>query len=98
MNTENSTHLILGFTGGIGHAVAVALSQRNVSIKVLVRNADKAKKYSDGIKNLEIIRGDASKPEDLKKAFPGIDVVHYCINVPYQHWKKNASQLLKKLC
>lgn len=95
MNTENPTHLILGFTGGIGHAVAVALSKRNISIKVLVRNADKAKKYTDGIKNLEIIQGDASKTEDLKKAFQKIDVVYYCINVPYHHWEKHALQLLK---
>ena len=95
MNTDNSTHLILGFTGGIGHAVAVALSKRNISIKVLVRNADKANKYTDGISNLEIVQGDASKVEDLKKAFQGIDVVHYCINVPYNHWEKHALQLLK---
>ena len=95
MNPDKPTHLILGFTGGIGHAVAIALSKRNVPIKVLVRNAEKAKKYTDGLHNLEIIQGDASKPEDLKKAFQGIDVVHYCINVPYHHWEKHALQLLK---
>ena len=66
MNTDNPTHLILGFTGGIGHAVAMALDKRNIQTKVLVRDVDKAKKYLDEIRNLEIIQGDASKPEDLK--------------------------------
>jgi nucleoside-diphosphate-sugar epimerase len=96
MNSENPTHLILGFTGGIGHAVAVALSKRNIPIKVLVRNADKAKKYADGINNLEIIQGDAANLQDLKKVFQGISVVHYCVNIPYQHWEKEALPLFKK--
>lgn len=95
MNTDNHTHLILGFTGGIGHAVAQALDKRNIPIKVLVRDVDKAEKYLDEIRNLEIIQGDASKPEDLKKAFQGVDVVHYCINIPYHQWEKQALRLLK---
>ena len=81
MKTENHTHLILGFTGGIGHAVALSLSKRNIPIKVLVRDEEKAKKYTDEIQNLEVIRGDASLPEDLNKAFQGVSVVHYCLNV-----------------
>lgn len=96
MNSDNPTHLILGFTGGIGHAVAVALSKRNTPIKVLVRNADKAKKYADGINNLEIIQGDAGNLDDLKKVFQEISVVHYCVNIPYQNWEKEALPLFKK--
>lgn len=96
MNSDNPTHLILGFTGGIGHAVALALSKRNIPIKVLVRNADKAKKYTDGINNLEIIQGDGANLQDLKKAFQGISMVHYCINIPYHKWEKQALQLFKK--
>jgi nucleoside-diphosphate-sugar epimerase len=96
MNSDNHTHLILGFTGGIGHAVALALNQRNITIRVLVRDADKTKKYIDGIENLEIIEGDAANLQDLKKAFDGIGVVHYCINIPYHHWEEQALQLFKK--
>ena len=97
MSTDDHTHLILGFTGGIGHAVALSLSKRNIPIKVLVRDKEKAKKFTDEIQNLEIIPGDASIPEDLNKAFQGVSVVHYCLNVPYHHWEKKSLRLLK-LC
>ncbi len=96
MNKDNPTHLILGFTGGIGHAVALDLSKRNISVKAMIRDKAKAQKYINGLNNLMLISGDASNPGDLKKAFRGIDVVHYCINVPYPQWEKNALQLLKK--
>jgi len=92
----NHTHLILGFTGGIGRAVAASLSKRNIPMKVLVRDANKAEKYTNGIQNLEIVEGDASKPEDLNKAFEGIKYVYYCINVPYNQWEEKALPLLKK--
>ena len=93
--SKDTTHLILGFTGGIGRAVALALSKREIPTRVLVRNPQKATKYSKGLKNLDIIAGDASKPEDLKVAFQGVDVVYYCVNVPYHQWEKHALQLLK---
>lgn len=91
----DTTHLILGFTGGIGRAVALALSKRNIPIKVLVRDSGKAKKYTEGLKDVDMILGDASKPEDLDTVFKDVSVVHYCINVPYNKWEENALRLLK---
>lgn len=96
MKNDNPTHLILGFTGGIGHAVALALNTRNIPVKAMVRDKAKAQKYMDGFKNVKLLSGDASEPGDLKKAFKGIDVVHYCINIPYPQWEKKALPLLKK--
>lgn len=91
----NHTHLILGLTGGIGKAVATSLNVRNIPIKALVRDSGKAEKYTGGIQNIEIIEGDVSKPEDLNKAFEGVDYVYYCINVPYNLWEEKALRLLK---
>jgi len=91
----NHTHLILGFTGGIGRAVALALSKRDIMIRVLVRDRKKASKYTEGLNNLEIIVGDAARSEDLRKAFNGVQVVHYCINMPYNLWEEKALRLLK---
>ena len=93
MNT--TTHLILGLTGGIGRAVANSLSNRNIPMKALVRNGGKAAKYIEGIQNIEIVEGDASNPDDLKKAFEGINIVYYCLNVPYNQWEQKALRLLK---
>lgn len=89
----HTTHLILGFTGGIGRAVALALSKRNLPVRVLVRNIEKAKKYATGLKNLEFIEGNADNPEDLEKAMSGIGIVYYCVNVPYHQWEKDAIRL-----
>ena len=88
-------HLILGLTGGIGRATANSLSHRNIPIRALVRDAGKAAKYTEGIQNIEIVTGDASQPKDLKKAFEGIEVVYYCINIPYNLWEQKALKLLK---
>ena len=92
---DNAKHLILGLTGGIGRAVAKSLSKRNIPIKALVRNAGKAAKYIEGIENISIIEGDVSKPTDLKQAFESIEIVYYCVNIPYNLWDKKALQLLK---
>jgi nucleoside-diphosphate-sugar epimerase len=92
----NNTQLILGFTGGIGRAVALALSKRNIPMKALVRDKTKAEKYVVGLNNLTLIEGDASNPADLEKAFKGIDIVYYCINIPYPQWEKHALSLLSK--
>lgn len=92
---SNTTHLILGLTGGIGRAVALSLSKRKIPVRALVRDAAKAQKYIKDIENIELIVGDASNANDLKKVFAGIDTVYYCINIPYNLWEKNALRLLK---
>jgi NAD(P)-dependent dehydrogenase (short-subunit alcohol dehydrogenase family) len=61
MTKSNNKQLILGFTGGIGRAVAVALTKRNIPVVALVRNTEKAAGYAAGIEGLELIEGDASQ-------------------------------------
>ena len=89
------TQLILGFTGGIGRAVATALSKREIPIKALVRDVQKASRYTDGLKNIEIIEGAGSVQADIDKAFEGVSHVHYCINMPYNRWEQQALKMLK---
>jgi nucleoside-diphosphate-sugar epimerase len=93
MNMQS--HLILGFTGGIGRAVATALSKREIRIKALVRDVQKASRYTDGLMNIEIVEGDGSVQADLDKAFDGVSHVHYCINMPYNRWEQQALKMLK---
>jgi nucleoside-diphosphate-sugar epimerase len=90
---SDKTQLILGFTGGIGRAVALALNKRNIPTKALVRNPEKARKYAEGLSNLEIIPGDASVLEDVDRAMKDVSVVYYCVNIPYQAWEKSAIKL-----
>lgn len=94
MQQEDRKHLILGITGGIGHAVAMALHKRGIRAKALVRNPQKAQKYIAELANIELLQGDAANIPDLEKAFEGIDTVYYCINIPYPQWSENAYDLL----
>jgi nucleoside-diphosphate-sugar epimerase len=95
MKTEQA-HLILGLTGGIGRATALALSKRNIPIKALVRNKSKALKYTEGIDNVDLLTGDASDSDDLAVAFEGVSTVYYCVNIPYPQWDNLAISLLSK--
>jgi nucleoside-diphosphate-sugar epimerase len=92
MTTDN-TQLILGFTGGIGRAVALALSKRKIPIKALVRNKEKAEKYAKGINNIQLIEGDAGNDDDVKQVMKGVSVVYYCVNIPYPQWEEKALKL-----
>lgn len=92
MTTDN-TQLILGFTGGIGRAAALALSNKGIPIRALVRDKQKAEKYAKGLQNLEIIVGDAGEETDVDKAMKGVDAVYYCVNVPYPQWEERAIKL-----
>jgi len=90
---KSSTHLILGFTGGIGRSVALALNKREIHTRVMVRNPEKAKTYASELNNLEIIQGDVMNSEDVNKAMNGVSVVYYCVNIPYPAWEKYALKL-----
>lgn len=90
---NSSKHLILGFTGGIGRAVGLALSKRGVPIRAMVRNKDKAHVYAQGIEGIELMEGDASNEADLDNAMKNVSMVYYCINIPYHLWEKQALRL-----
>jgi uncharacterized protein YbjT (DUF2867 family) len=92
MTKSNNKQLILGFTGGIGRAVAVALTKRNIPVVALVRNTEKAAGYAAGIEGLELIEGDASNADDVERAMRDVKVVHYCLNVPISNMGKGGSQ------
>jgi len=87
------TQLILGLTGGIGRAVALALSKRDIPIRALVRNKEKAMKYIQGLRNIELFEGDAANEQDVANAMQDVSVVYYCVNVPYPQWEELALKL-----
>lgn len=87
--------LVVGATGGIGRAAVKAIVEKDSPVRVLVRSKQKADKYFFGMKNVEILEGDASKPVDLKKAIKGCSSLFYCANVPYTDWIEKTRQLLK---
>jgi nucleoside-diphosphate-sugar epimerase len=91
---EKNTHVIRGFTGGIGRAVAQALVKRNEKVVCLVRDIEKAQKYAGELQGLEFVKGDASQRADVESVLQNASTVYYCINVPYPEWEENARELL----
>ncbi len=87
-------HLIIGFTGGIGRATAKALLAKGESVVALVRNLEKAKKYGEGLAEIEFIQGDAANLSDVEKALENCSTIYYCTNVPYPNWQAEARELL----
>lgn len=62
--------LIIGATGSVGFEVAKRLNDLNKSVKIAVRNPDKAK--SIDLDKVEFIHFEYMKPETFEKAFKGI--------------------------
>lgn len=62
--------LIIGATGSVGFEVAKRLNKLNKSVKIAVRNPERAK--STELEKVEFIHFEYMKPETFEKAFKGI--------------------------
>src|SRR5512142_868928 len=69
--------LITGATGCIGFALVKRLSEIGQSMRVVVRNPDRAV-HLRSIPNVEIIFGDLSQPESLRNCAKGCSLVYHC--------------------
>jgi len=63
--------LVIGGTGTVGSQVVSQLLERDVPVRALVRNPEKAQFPAQ----VEVVRGDLTLPETLDAALRGIDVV-----------------------
>ena len=89
-----STHLVVGATGGIGRAAVKALAARGESVRVLVRDRNKAERYLKGLNPVEVIEGDAGSVDVVRQATLGAASLFYCVNIPYPRWAQDARRLL----
>lgn len=92
---SNTKSLIVGATGGIGRSAIKALVENGNEVRAFVRNRQKAEKYFLGLKGVENFEGDATKPEDVKKAMVGCSTLFYCGNVLYTEWIEKAMPIFK---
>lgn len=66
---------IIGATGYVGEALALHLAQKGIQINALCRTPAKAKSLQHP--NIQLISGDLSDPESLKKAMEGCQQVYH---------------------
>jgi uncharacterized protein YbjT (DUF2867 family) len=70
----NKTVLVLGATGLLGEPVARCLKDDGFDVRVLARDGEKARStFGD---SFEIVQGDATNEDDIKRATEGCDAVH----------------------
>lgn len=62
--------LVTGATGTVGSELVKQLLEARQKVRVLVRDPAKASKFGSEV---EVLKGDLSKPETLGGAFAGVD-------------------------
>lgn len=94
-------YVITGATGNTGKPIALSLLEAGKKVRIISRNAEKAKELTD--KGAELFIGDTSDAELLKKAFNGAKAVYAMIPIDWQtknyteHQVKHANAIAEAL-
>jgi uncharacterized protein YbjT (DUF2867 family) len=70
--------IVIGATGMLGQPIAQALINANFEVKIMARNVEKAKKM---FPQANIMQGDLSSLDDLRKALEGQEAVYLSLSV-----------------
>ncbi len=85
MNHPHSV-LILGATGSIGGAIALALLARGWRVRGMARDIEKVQR--NGLDNVAWVRGDAMNRRDVVHAAEGVAMIVHAVNPPgYRNWR-----------
>ena len=88
MTRETKTALVIGATGGFGHAAATALLAHGWTVRALSR-----RRPSDP--RLQWAQGDLFRPEQVIAAAEGVDVIVQAANPPgYRGWQRQLPAML----
>ncbi|MBD3306421.1 SDR family NAD(P)-dependent oxidoreductase [candidate division KSB3 bacterium] len=92
------TYLVTGATGSIGSAVVRYAARQGHTVRVFVRNAQKARNvFAEELANapdtLEIITGDILQKESLAPAIQGASVLFHCTNFPITLFERNLEAM-----
>lgn len=94
-------YIITGATGNTGKPIALSLLKAGKKVRIISRNAEKAKELTD--KGAELYLGEASDAAFLKKAFKGATAVYAMIPMDWQasdytqHQVKHANAIAAAL-
>jgi nucleoside-diphosphate-sugar epimerase len=96
--TEDPTRtpvLVLGITGSIGKAIALALHRRGHPIAALTRDPDAAARHLPPGLMVRWHKGDALDGAAVRAAAAGAGVIVHAVNPPgYQRWREDAVPML----
>jgi nucleoside-diphosphate-sugar epimerase len=78
--SSQDPHVVLGATGGAGHAVVHELLGRDRPVRAVSRSG------GDVPKPVDVVRADCTDAEAARRACENAAVVYNCLNVPYEQW------------
>lgn len=76
MLSNSDLVLVTGATGGVGQLVVAKLLEKNIPVRALTRNRDKANQMFDG--KVEIVVGDICQPETLPQVTQNVTHIICC--------------------
>ncbi|WP_246476431.1 NAD(P)H-binding protein [Salicibibacter cibi] len=79
--------LVLGATGGMGHAIIKELTERNIEATAFARSHAKLEKMFSRHSTVTIHPGDIFTSNDIHAAADGVDLIFHAINIPYADWE-----------
>lgn len=77
--------LVTGATGTVGFNIVKCLLNENRTVRVLVRNIEKAKQVLPS--ECEFVKGDVTDKGSVESAMQGCDIVHHAAGLPEQWFK-----------
>lgn len=83
---KNTQHVVFGATGAYGYAIVRKLVDRDVSVRAVVRNEEKASKLLPN--TVEIVNADLMSKESVSNACKDASVVYVANNYKYKDWTK----------
>lgn len=94
----------VGITGNLASFTYTELIKQGISIKALVRNLDKVKKNPNFPNEIQIIEGDLSNLDSIRKAFTNVDAIYLNLSTlnPKAHFQpeidgiKNVIKIAKE--
>lgn len=76
----NTTHVVVGATGGIGRAVCAELARRGLPIRAVSRSGTP-------VEGAEAVSADAADPAAMRDVCRDAAAVHHCVNPPFASWR-----------
>ena len=87
MLSNSDLVLVAGATGGVGQLVVAKLLEKNIPVRALTRNRDKASQMFEG--KVEIVVGDICQPDTLPKVTQNVTHIICCTGTtafPSSRW------------
>lgn len=88
--------IVLGATGGVGAPLTVELVKRGVQTVAFGRSKQKLNELAEQLGHSPLLTleiGDAFKPEDIRRAGAGADVIFHSANIPYHEMESRLLPL-----